>query len=73
MTTTPNDGGPASEKTLRDWFAGMALQGCLAYSYVNPLKGNYHENCEPHHVASDMYLYADAMLAERAKQQEHKQ
>jgi len=26
----PDDGGPASEKSLLDWFAGMALQGLLA-------------------------------------------
>lgn len=30
--------------TLRDYFAAAALQGMLAYSYVNPTHGNFHEN-----------------------------
>lgn len=74
----PNDGGPAfarpgftSEQTesqegmsLRDWFAGMALQGLLASNgrmsdeSANPQKI----------VALAAYKCADAMLAERAKE-----
>lgn len=52
--------------TLRDYFAAAAMQGCLAYSYVCPAKGNYHENSDPEGVAKSAYAYADAMLAERA-------
>ena len=55
----------AQRETLRDKFAMAALQGCLAYSYVNPSHGNFHENCNPAFVAASAYDYADAMLAER--------
>ena len=44
--------------SLRDWFAGMALQGIVA----NPeASGSIEE------IAHYSYRYADAMLAERAK------
>jgi hypothetical protein len=56
--------------SLRDYFAAAALTGCLAYSYVNPLHGNYHENCGNKDLAADVYDIADAMLAERNKKQE---
>lgn len=73
MTTT-NDGGPAfpfisgvdddethySGMSLRDWFAGMALQGHLA-SYAGP-------ECtspKPERAAQECYAYADAMLKAR--------
>lgn len=55
--------------SLRDWFAGMALQGMLA-SPVRP------ENTEDSEVPEDMaisawaaysFKLADAMMAERAK------
>lgn len=39
---------------LRDWFAGMALQGMLARSYIT------YES-----AAEDAYRYADTMLEER--------
>lgn len=52
-------------KTLRDEFAMAALGGMLAYSYVNPMTGNYHENCDPAFVAKRTYEYADAMLQAR--------
>jgi hypothetical protein len=49
--------------TLRDWFAGMALQGYLAgrnnMSAENPM------NFERHRAAKDCYNYADAMIAAR--------
>jgi hypothetical protein len=80
MSTTPNDGGPAfpfgqmSETTgqpingyynpglsLRDYFAAVALQGLLANpKVVYSARG----------FASNSYLLADAMLAERAKRME---
>lgn len=52
--------------TLRDQFAMAALQGCLAYSHVNPASGNYHENCSVDGAAGDAYKFADAMLAARS-------
>lgn len=54
-----------SEKTLRDEIAIAAMQGCLAYSYHCPSKGNYHENCDAEGVATKAYEYADAMLKAR--------
>ena len=66
-----NDGGPAfpfgfvtdhatvkvqDGMSLRDWFAGMALQGLIVGCYAG-VEGNV--------VAA--YEYADAMLAERTK------
>jgi hypothetical protein len=53
------------DKILRDNFAMCALQGCLAYSHVNPMSGNYHENADPEDVAMMAYKYADAMLKAR--------
>lgn len=77
-----NDGGPAfphdaaayascprcgtrSSRTgmsLRDWFAGMALQGLLARTSLGDYGGKAN-------IAIDAYAMADAMLAERSKQQ----
>lgn len=53
--------------TLRQHFAGLAMQGCLAYSYCNPQSGNYHENSDAQGVAKAAVAYADALLAELAK------
>jgi hypothetical protein len=55
------------DMTLRDWFAGKALNGCLAYSFCNESTGNYHENCDAEGVAMKAYEYADAMLRVRSK------
>lgn len=72
--STPNDGGPAFPwreedgaggynqhvgMSLRDWFAGQALEGILAEFF-------HHEN-EAQSAAIRAYAMADAMLAERAK------
>ena len=46
--------------SLRDWFAGMALQGIIAFH-----EGDYPEAPQ---AAQWAYFYADAMLAERNKQ-----
>lgn len=67
-----DDGGPAFPRlsdtrsgefpgmTLRDWFAGQALVGMMAYrSAGGPVIAALH--------ASAAYEIADAMLAERAK------
>ncbi len=47
--------------TLRDWFAGRALSGILA--------GSPNADIGPHGYAHDAYLFADAMLKEREKDQ----
>ena len=57
-----DDGGQAfptthDGMTLRDWFAGMALQGLLAGS----------ENMSIDTAARLSYTAADMMIAERAK------
>ena len=59
-TGDPRDGmaGGSEGMTLRDWFAGMALQGIIASGRV----------CVDHaDAARDAYCYADAMLAAREK------
>jgi hypothetical protein len=68
MSAPTNDGGPAfpvmyvSEgMTLRDYFAGQALGGQLAFSPSDPFK-KYHQ---PEEVAAACYRFADAMLAAR--------
>ncbi len=43
--------------SLRDWFAGMALQGMASYT-----------NRQATGVAATAYAIADAMIAERDKQ-----
>lgn len=71
-TSTQHDGGPAfphnkelsdgsfsyhSGMTLRDWFAGQALNGMLSESDDYSFEG----------AAKASYEQADAMLAERSK------
>ena len=58
-----NDGGPAFPNefgcgmTLRDWYAGMALQGELANSGEEPWSDDNELMC-----ARRCYAFADAML-----------
>ena len=40
-----------------------AMQGCLAYSYCDPARGNYHVNCTVPDLAGQCGVYADAALA----------
>jgi hypothetical protein len=47
--------------TLRDWFAGQALAGLLAYWRLEPL------NESSNRAVLVAYQFADAMLAERSK------
>lgn len=54
----------ASELTMRDWFAGMALQGLLASPYDFP-PGEFEDHLQ--HGVKTSYAYADAMLAERKR------
>lgn len=79
MSTLIDDGGPAfpcyepgvSEHlgvggvSVRDYFAIKALNGLLSYSYCNPSRGNYIENCSVDDAAAESYRYADAMLKAR--------
>ena len=51
---------PHQGMTLRDWFAGMALQGFAAHPDNN--------DWTREEVARDSYGWADAMLAERGGQ-----
>jgi hypothetical protein len=49
---------------LRDWFAGQALVGLMSDSGMRPSSLSEFE-----HMAMRLYQVADAMLAERAKQE----
>ena len=74
MSTKPNNGGPAfslpeSENftaqygmSLRDWFAGQALNGIIAHPGMEP------DDASKTGCAVLAYEYADAMIAERNKQ-----
>lgn len=65
-----NDGGPArpvvahhevysTGMSLRDWFAGQAMQGLIANARLGVATNAA--------IAADAYAMADAMLAQRAK------
>ena len=60
---THDDGGPAADKTLLDWFAGMALAG---------IEANGHECCiraDAAEAAEWAYEYAAAMIAEKRRRE----
>ncbi len=48
-----------NEKSLRDWFAGMAMQGLLSNPSIIDTLGKYHN------IIDTSFSYADAMLKER--------
>lgn len=52
--------------TLRDWFAGMAMQGILASDMKLHVEGRPIERT-PNVIADAAYQQADAMIAERNK------
>ncbi|CAB4156112.1 hypothetical protein UFOVP673_40 [uncultured Caudovirales phage] len=62
----PQDTEPSkfSGMSLRDWFAGQALNGYLA-SWSDDSDPIFFEPC---HTAKTSYAYADAMLAAREVQ-----
>lgn len=65
-----NTGGPASEKTLRDEFAGQALAGLCSSWYDRhkdePLTQHGHG---PRLISQSAYTHAAAMLAEKARRE----
>lgn len=62
---TPESDEPSyrSGMSLRDWFAGQALAGILAFP--GAVDGNREKS--KGFVAKAAYTYADALLAERSK------
>lgn len=66
MSDNPTKSGHQNEEqiSLRDWFAGMALQGYIA---CWPADG-YQVLNKTAEVAKTAYVIADAMLAERNKE-----
>jgi hypothetical protein len=76
MTNKKPTGGPAfpivvgpdlydTGLTIRDWFAGMALQGELAGQFDSTSWD--HDDDSTKKLAARSYAVADAMLAEREK------
>lgn len=76
--TSKNDGGPAFPlpnqamfgMSLRDWFAGQALNGILSDGETQAIisKLSRAENASSTaYVAKAAYEFADAMLKERSK------
>ena len=57
--------------SLRDWFAGMAMQGMLAYGVATVYRERAAEEGIPFSrlLAEESYRHADAMLAAREKGQ----
>ncbi len=53
--------------TLRDWFAGMALQALVASSSAETRGEVLRGIVGGKHVSTAAYMYADAMLTEREK------
>lgn len=62
-----DDGGPAQDMTLRDYFAGRAMQSIVqgASGFGYPLTSGHVELLSS--IAAVSYVIADAMLAERVK------
>ena len=61
-TNYPTDkGNPVEGMSLRDWFAGMVLQGVVIPNKNFDILNNHKE------YAEHAYLFADAMLVQREK------
>ena len=58
--------------SLLDWFAGQAMQGCLAYSHLDPQRGNWQENSSANSLAMSCYSYAEAMMNERKRRNDER-
>jgi hypothetical protein len=68
---TSNDGREMSGMSLRDWFAGQALNGICAGLCASPedsgdTRGGANHRISFSHAAKDAYTLADAMLAARS-------
>lgn len=53
--------GPADGMSLRDWFAGKVLEGFMSRKETHQFLG------DSVIIAGSCYVFADAMLAEREK------
>jgi hypothetical protein len=53
---------------LRDWFAGQALKGLLAGVNVPKKSGSESPEAYALRVAAEAYLFAEAMLRERTRE-----
>lgn len=62
LVSTESGVEPQGGMSLRDWFAGMALQGYLAGRNNNPERETLIDR-----AVKSCYQYADAMLAARTK------
>lgn len=51
--------------SLRDWFAGMALQGMVGPALVDAARQRVKPESVPPKLAEGAYAISDAMLAER--------
>lgn len=63
-------GTPVSGMSLRDWFAGLAMQQMCAgpgARMVADQDDRYDQTNWKYIVASNAYMFADAMIAERSK------
>ena len=58
--------GDCAGMTLRDWFAGLAMQSMLPDMYDYEEERHVHA-ARSRLMAADAYATADAMLAERSK------
>lgn len=64
LATSENIGAPGM--TLRDYFAGQAMSGMLAWA-GDEASGSWNTNATSDDIAQMAYKHADAMLAARSK------
>jgi hypothetical protein len=58
---------PHTVQELRDWFAGLALQGMLAGPNAPKKSGAESPDQYALRVAEEAYLFADALMYHKAK------
>jgi hypothetical protein len=63
-TSPEMDGGYVQGMSLRDWFAGMAMQGLVSALVVKAKEGAV---CDPEGTAQLAYIHADEMLKKRGE------
>jgi len=69
-----DDGGPAADKTLLDYYAGRAMQGWIAAIAGKPFMDEYEDDEKAFRqhqaaVARSSYDYAAAMIAEKRRRE----